>query len=198
MARRAQIPGRRRLDKAVKNGYDARSREDAALRLVKTRKVLELTGLTVDQVRDWTVRRELIKPDVPARKRGSEARFSWQTVLLLRLATVLRTRFHVELQAHRSLLLEARGVLQGVSFVALWGGALAIYDLARCELVFSFGDLNADEDAIVLRLDPHLEILSTGFEFEDAFTQLPLFPATQVSGTRAGKAGTTLVGGMRP
>src|ERR1700731_232831 len=83
-------------------GYDAHSnvRRCRAVRLIKSREVLALTGLSADQLREWTVRRALVQSDVPARKRGSEAKFSWQTVLLLRLVVVLRTRFHVELQAH--------------------------------------------------------------------------------------------------
>ena len=168
------------------------------MRLVKTRKVLELTGLTVDQVRDWTVRRALIQPDIPAQKRGSEAQFSWQTALLLRLAVVLRSRFHVELQAHRDLLLDVRGLLEGVSFIALWGGMLAIYDLRRCAVVFSLGDLDPHEDVILLRLDRHLEVLSTGFGFRDTRRQLPLFPVTHVGGTEASEAHANFAGGMRP
>jgi hypothetical protein len=42
--------------------------------------------MTADQLREWTVRRGLIQPDEPAPKRGSEAKFSWQTLLVLRLA----------------------------------------------------------------------------------------------------------------
>src|ERR1700692_2746606 len=99
------------------------------VRLIRSRDVLRLTGLTAGQVREWTVRRALIQPDVPAQKRGSEAKFLWQTVLLLRLTVVLRTRFHVELQAHRALLASAREVADGASFPALWDSTLAIYDM---------------------------------------------------------------------
>jgi len=105
------------------------------MRLVRSREVLQLTGLTADQLREWTVRRALIQPDEPAQKRGVEAKFSWQAVLLLRLAMVLRTRFHVELQPHRELLAAARELLDNVSFPTLWGRTLAIYDLRRCELI---------------------------------------------------------------
>ena len=148
-----------------------------------------LTGLTADQVRDWTARRGLIRPDIPARKRGSEAQFSWQTVLLLRLAAVLRSRFCVELQAHRDLLLDVRNLLEGRSFVALWGESLAIYDLERCAFVYSLGELDAGEDAIVLRLDRHLEVLSRGFGLQESVRQLPLFPVSQIGGkeTNEGK-----------
>lgn len=155
------------------------------MRLLKTRQVPALTGLTVDQIRDWTVRRGLIRPDIPARKRGSEAQFSWQTVLVLRLAVVLRNRFHVELQAHRDLLLEVRAFLEGRSFIALWGERLAICGLRRAELVSSISDLDEHEDVIVLTLDRHLEVLSREFGFQDTFRQLPLFSVTEVGGKEA-------------
>ena len=147
------------------------------MRLVKSREVLQLTGLTADQLREWTVRRALIPPDVPAQKRGSEAKFSWQTVLLLRLAVVLRTRFHVELQAHRELFVSARDLLNGVSFPALWGTALAIYSLQRCELLQPRASFAGEEDAIILRMNGHLDVLSQGFGLPDPMLQLPLFAA---------------------
>lgn len=160
------------------------------MRLVRSREVLQLTGLTADQLREWTVRRALIQADVPAQKRGSEAKFSWQTVLLLRLAVVLRTRFHVELQAHRALLVEARELFDSASFPALWGRTLAIYDLRRCEILSSRATIVAEEDVVLLRLNRHLEVLSQGFGLPDPVAQLPLFPAVPIrsddvdSGTR--------------
>jgi hypothetical protein len=145
---------------------------------------LQLTGLTSDQLREWTVRRGLIQPDAPAQKRGSEAKFSWQTVLLLRLACVLRNRFHVELQAHRELLLAARQILGRVSFPGLWNTTLAIYDLRRCELLKN-GDMRLkNEDVIVLHLDQHLAVLSEEFGLTDPVSQLPLFPVIAVRSER--------------
>jgi hypothetical protein len=177
-------------DTHSKNGRDTHSWE-VRLRLLRPREVLQLTGLTADQLREWTVRRELIQPDVPAQQRGSEAKFSWQTVLLLRLAVVLRTRFHVELQAHRNLLVTARELLDGASFPGLWGVTLAIYDLRRCELLSPREPLAAYEDAILLRLNRHLEVLSQGFGLPDPVGQLPLFPAIPI------KSSDVAVGGAR-
>lgn len=146
--------------------------------LVKSRDVPALTGLTADQLREWTVRRGLVQPDEPAQKRGSEAKFSWQTLLVLRLAVVLRTRFHVELQAHRELLRSARKLLDGASFPGLWGGTFAIYGLTRCALLNARAPLpSMEEDVILLRLNRHLEALSQGFGFPEPISQLPLFPA---------------------
>jgi hypothetical protein len=160
------------------------------VQLVRTRDVPALTGLTADQVREWTVRRGLVQPDEPAQKRGSEAKFSWQTVLVLRLAVVLRTRFLVELQAHRELLSSARKLLDGASFPGLWGGTLAIYGLNRCELLGARASLPwTEEDAILLRLNRHLEALSQGFGLPAPVSQLPLFPAVGLRLTSEGIPG---------
>jgi hypothetical protein len=155
---------------------------EACVRLIRSREVLRLTGLSANQLREWTVRRALILPDVPAQKRGSEAKFSWRTVLLLRLAALLRNRFYVELHAHREVLASARELLDDASFPALWGMTLAIYDWHRCELLPSRTAPAADEDAVLLRLDRHLEVLSQRFGLPDPVSQLPLFPAVVVSG----------------
>ena len=146
------------------------------MRCAKSRDVLRLTGLTSDQLREWTVRRGLIQADFPAQKRGSEAKFSWQTVLLLRLAVVLRTRFHVDLQANRDLLAYARELLDGKSFLSLWGFTLAVLDQQRCELLGPGDAVPVDDDVMLLRLDSHLRVLSEGFGMMDPAAQLPLFP----------------------
>ena len=158
--------------------------------LVRSRDVPALTGLSADQLREWTVRRGLVQPDEPAQKRGSEAKFSWQTLLVLRLAVVLRTRFRVELQAHRELLAVARKLLDGASFPGLWGGALAIYGMSRCELLSARSPLpSEEEDVILLRLNRHLETLSQGFGIAEPVSQLPLFPAVGLKGSVEGAAG---------
>lgn len=167
------------------------------MRHIGSREVLKLTGLTADQLREWTVRRALIQPDVPAQKRGHEAKFSWQTVLLLRIAVVLRTRFHVELQAHRDLLVAARELLEGASFPALWGGTLAIYDFRRCELLPARSNVGEDEDAVLLRLNQHLEALSQGFGLLDPVAQLPLFPAVPIRSSEAADGARRLIKGAR-
>lgn len=147
------------------------------VRLIGTRDVLKLTGLSADQLREWTVRRGLIHPDVPATRRGQQAQFGWQTVLLLRLAVVMRSRFHVELQVHRDLLGRAHGLLNGRSFPSLWGHRLAIFGLERCALLGAGDPLPTDEDVILLGLNAHLETLSQGFGVSEPIAQLPLFPA---------------------
>jgi hypothetical protein len=147
------------------------------VRLIGSRDVLKLTGLSADQLREWTVRRGLIHADIPASRQGQQAQFGWQTVLLLRLAVVMRSRFHIELQVHRDLLAHARGLLNGRSFPGLWGHRLAIFGLERCELIGPGDVLAVNEDVILLGLNTHLETLSQGFGVSEPIAQLPLFPA---------------------
>lgn len=135
-----------------------------------------MTGLTAHQLREWTVRRDLVRPDVPAQKRGSQALFSWKSLLVLRLASVLRVRFHVELEAHRHLLLDLRRSLEALSFHALWGGSVNVYGDGTAELVTPRVEATKEKDTIVLWLDPHLTVLSQGLDQLEPVAQQTLFP----------------------
>ena len=150
------------------------------MRLIKAGDVQKLTGLTADQLREWTVRRGLIEPDSKPCGPGSRAWYAWQTVLLLRLAVVLKETFHVELQAQRGLFAALAGRLAKVSFPALRGSVLVV----RASGVFDIaplGEVQAlDADALIIHLDPHLDVLSTGFGLAEPIRQLPLFPAVMV------------------
>lgn len=150
---------------------------EEVVRLIGSRDVLKLTGLSADQLREWTVRRGFVQPDIPAARQGQQAQFGWQTVLLLRLAVVMRGRFHIELQVHRDLLLRARQLLDGRSFPGLWGHQLAIFGLESCALLSASDPLPADQEVILLPLKSHLEVLSQSFGVSEPIAQLPLFPA---------------------
>lgn len=148
------------------------------MRLVKAREVQTLTGLSADRLREWAGRRGLLKPDVPARGKGNHARYSWQTVLALRLASVLKDQFKVELQGQRELLGKMQSELAGKSFPALHGCVLALYGNAKIELRRPGERLSdADGAVILLPLESHLDTLSKGFGMADAMQQRPLFPA---------------------
>ena len=158
------------------------------MRLVTTRQASRLTGLSTNKLREWTSRRALIPADVPPKSQGSPARYSWQTILLLRIAVTLRDRFHLELQAHRQVLTSLHRSLRATSFVSLWGKPLAI-DPDQC---WSWID-DADGgqvvgDAILVRLSPHLDALSQDFALPQPSSipgQLDLFPARPVAGSPA-------------
>lgn len=152
------------------------------MQLVTTRDASRLTGLSTEQLREWTSRRALIPPDVKPRGHGSPARYSWQTILLLRLAVVLRDRFKLELHAHRDLFAELRTDLARTSFLSLWGKSLALYGGAKWGVIDPRDSGTPIDDCIVLRLDPHLRQLSDSFSLPKPVApgQIQLFPALGV------------------
>lgn len=158
------------------------------MRVVSTHEATRLTGLSTDQLREWTSRRAIIPADIKPKGNGSAAQFSWQTILVIRLAAALRTQFRVELQAHRSLFASLRRGLHGVSFIALWDKRLAICSSSRWLLLDASSAPPEQQDAIVLCLAPHLEVLSAGFALPRPSMvegQPDLFPAQGLSASRS-------------
>lgn len=153
------------------------------MRLVTTRKATSLTGLSTEQLREWSNRRALVPADIQNRGRGSQAQYGWQAILLLRVALLLKNRFHVELHAHRDLFAALRVVLRATSFLKLWGASVAIYDCETWELVGTDATGQMAVDAIIVHLDPHLAIPATEFYMPSPppTGQLELFPARLVS-----------------
>ena len=152
------------------------------MQLVTTRDATRLTGLSTEQLREWTSRRALILPDVKPKGHGSPARYSWQTILLLRLAVVLRDRFKLELHAHRDLFAELGAGLAQTSFLSLWGKSLALSGGAQWGVIDPREEGLIMDDCIVLRLDPHLRQLSDSFSLPKpaSLGQFQLFPAQGV------------------
>lgn len=151
------------------------------MRLIGSREVQALTGLSGDQLREWTGRRGLIRPDRPAQGKGTQARFSWQTVLVLRLAHLLKQEFHIELHAHRESLAELQRSLQGRSFPALWDHVAVLRaGMLLTLLRFSEMTFDADRAVIVLPLASHLQVLTVGFGLAAPMQQLSLFRAVGI------------------
>ena len=154
------------------------------MRLVTTREASRLTGLSTIKLREWTSRRALIPADVPPKSQGSPARYSWQTILLLRIAVTLRDRFHLERQAHRQVLTSLHQSLRGTSFVSLWGKSLAIGPDQCWSWIDDAEVGRLAGDAILVRLSPHLDALSQDFALprpSSILGQLDLFPAQPVA-----------------
>lgn len=150
------------------------------MRLIKAAAVQALTGLTSDQLREWTSRRHLIVPDEKPSGPGSRALYSWQTVLLLRLAVVLREKFHVELTSQKNLFLGLAQKLKNHSFPALYDSVLVIKPGGEFTL-YQYREYSGfNGDALVINMNPHLEILSSEFEPSDESHQFHLFPAIAV------------------
>lgn len=155
----------------------------SAMQLVTTRDAVRLTGLSTEQLREWTNRRALIPPDVKPKGHGSPAHYSWQTILLLRLAVILRDRFKVELQAHRELFAALGAGFARTSFLTLWGKSVILRGGAEWKMVDLGDEVEIVDDCIVLQLDPHLKELSDSFALPQpaALGQFQLFPALGVA-----------------
>lgn len=157
------------------------------MRLVTTGIATSLTGLSTGQLREWSSRRALVPADVQNRGRGSPAQYGWQAILLLRIASLLKDRFRLELHAHRALFADVRETLGSISFLKLWGASLGIYDSKKWELLYAGAASTVSTDAIILHLDPHLAVLAAEFAMPSPAPagQLELFPARLVSGERS-------------
>ena len=89
------------------------------MRSVPTPRACQLSGLSTEKLREWTSRRALVPADVRPKGKGSPARFSWQTILVLRISVLLRDQFSLELQAHKVSFDKLRKALRSKSFIAL-------------------------------------------------------------------------------
>lgn len=155
------------------------------MRVVTTREASQLTGLSTNKLREWTSRRALIPADIRPRSQGSPAKYTWQTILLLRIAVTLRDRFHLELQAHSQVFAGLRHDLRGSSFIALWGKSLAIHADQKWTWIDDTEAGPLASDTIFIRLAPHLDALSQGFALprpSNSTGQLDLFPAHPLVG----------------
>lgn len=96
---------------------------------------------------------------------------------MLRLAVTLRDDFNLELQAHREAFAALKQLLLSHSFIALWGARIALSGDGAWTLVEN-GAEPPTGDAVLLRLDPHLQALSEGaaaLDLGDGPRQLDLF-----------------------
>jgi len=160
-------------------------------KLVTTRAATRLTGLSTAQLREWTSRRALIAADLKPKGHGSPARYSWHTLLVLRLAVSLRDRFKLELQFHQALFAELNGTFRNLSFSGLTGRVVALYGSGKWSLLDDGDIADLKGDCIVLHLDPHLNVLRTEFPPVSQYPyQTELFPALSLvePNRRASKA----------
>jgi hypothetical protein len=161
------------------------------VRFVPTPIASQLRGLSTDKLRAWTSRRALIPADQRPKGKGSPAKFSWQTILVLRVAALLRDQFKLELQAHKAAFADLRELLRPQSFIALCGKRLVLGPGGRW--AFLDGTEAAPEtDGVLIALNPHLAILRDGFALPGSIEerQLDLFSLPTVHGKQRPKRGT--------
>lgn len=150
------------------------------MRYFQSADVLELTGLTRSQLREWSGRdrRKLVVADVEPDGPGRHALFKWQTVLALRLLKELQSEFAVEVAAWAPSINDLRELLEGVPFQSLWQSSVYF---PTCKQVKLIGGSSTGQATwgIVLSLDPHLLVIATKLSIPPP-DQLPLFPAVAV------------------
>lgn len=155
------------------------------MRFVPTPIACKLTGLSTEKLREWTNRRAIVPADIRPKGKGTPAKFSWQSVLVLRVAVLLRDQFNVELQAHKMSFEGLRKMLHENSFLNLWGSRLVLHSGGAWSLIEA-DSLNVGGDGILIALDPHLVVLRDGFALPDASEgQLDLFSLPAVRRARA-------------
>jgi len=171
--------------------------KELILRFVPTPGASKLTGLSTDKLREWTSRRALVPADIRPKQKGSPAKFTWQTILILRLAVLLRDQFAVELQAHKASFANLRKKLRSTSFIALWGRRLALGPKGEWSFLEEGAPTGAD--ALVIHLDPHLAIIREGFALPDAAAegQFDLFSLQAVHGKSRAAAPAPTASGRR-
>ena len=94
-----------------------------SIKLSQAADVIELTGLTRSQLREWSNpgRRNLVPADVEPGGPGRHALYTWQTILVLRLLRELHVDFAVEVSAWAPGMVGFRQKLERISFLSLWG-----------------------------------------------------------------------------
>lgn len=152
------------------------------MRFVTTPVATELTGLSTEKLREWTSRRALVPADVRPKGKGSPAQFGWQTILVLRIAVLLRDSFGLALVSHRPAFAALRSQLRARSFIGLWGNRLALSPLGNWIFVDQ-DDRLPDGDFLIAELDPHLCVLRDRFALPAATAgQLDLFSLPNLQG----------------
>ena len=123
------------------------------------------------------------------KQKGSPAKFSWQTILILRIAVLLRERFNLELQANQASFAQLRRNLHNQSFIELWGRWLVLtpndWSLVQEGAPLPPGDI------LLVQLDPHLEVLREGFALpgeEAAGAQLDLWSLPNIRAVDRGES----------
>ena len=150
------------------------------VRLFQAADVVELTGFSVSQPRNWSSPRcrKLIPTDVHPDGPGQHVLHSWQTDLVLQLLRELCTDFAVEIAAWAPGMVDLRQDLQGISFPSLWGRILTF----RGSNIHALLSAKTTELSIreVIPLDPHLLPIATKRSLPPP-EQLFLFPVHAVA-----------------
>jgi len=151
------------------------------MELVQFSDALRLTELSECQLREWCGKRGLFQPTVPARGPGRLALFSWQDVIALRIFREVILVFGGKASGWATGVGDLRQKLDGQFFPSLWGKS-AIFANQQNATIGIIPAAPLGSAALIVPLDPHLDVISNGGTPEELQGQLPLL--TQLGSSR--------------
>ncbi len=140
--------------------------------------MVELTGLSKNQLREWCTVRKLVPPDIMPNGPGTHAMFTWQAALALRILKSIQDDWSGTVSTWAPIVGEFRTVINGTSFPSLFGGVLVFKGLTSMNVEHA-PKLESKSGVLAIPLDPHLEVLASRLAIPVP-NQLPLFPPMAV------------------
>jgi hypothetical protein len=134
---------------------------------------LRLTELSESQLREWSGKRSLFQPTVPARGPGRVALYSWQDIIALRVFRNILQDFGGKASSWTLGIAELRVCLSGQFFPSLWG-RMAIFPNQHTAHLGSLSTLPIGAGTLFIPLDPHLGVIADLATPEEMQGQLPL------------------------
>nr|WP_322865929.1 hypothetical protein [Aquicoccus sp. G2-2]MEA1113197.1 hypothetical protein [Aquicoccus sp. G2-2] len=140
--------------------------------------MVELTGLTKSQLREWCSVRQLLPPDIAPEGPGTHAMFTWQTAIALRVLKSIQDDWAGTVSAWAPVIRDFRAEIKRTSFPTLFGNAV-IFDSLTSMTIQQELEMTTGPGILAVPLSPHLEVLATKLAIPLP-DQLPLFPPMSV------------------
>lgn len=140
--------------------------------------MVELTGLTKNQLREWCSVRRLLPPDIGPEGPGTHAMFTWQTAISLRVLKSIQDDWAGTVSAWAPVVRDFRAEIKGTSFPTLFGNVV-VFDSLNSMTIRQELALTTRSGILAVPLDPHLEVLVSKLAIPLP-DQLPLFPPMAV------------------
>ena len=151
------------------------------MELMQFSDAVRLTELPENQLREWCGKRGLFLPTVPARGSGRVSLFSWQDIIALRIFRELTSVFGGKASGWATGVTHLRQSLDGQFFASLWGKSV-IFANQQTATIGKPITSPLVSAALIMPLNPHLEVITSGATNEELQGQLPL--VTQVGSAR--------------
>lgn len=136
--------------------------------------MVELTGLTKSQLREWCIVRQLMLPDVAPQGPGTQAMFTWQTAISLRVLKSIHDDWAGTVSAWAPIVRDFRSEIRGTSFLTLFG-KIVVFDSINSMTIQQESVLTTESGGLAVPLNPHLEVLASKLAIPLS-NQLPFFP----------------------